>query len=114
YTVVVGVEQHPEGRMERLEAGFARFQDEGLEEPGGVRQVPLDRAGIRHRLGTTVLGRQGYGQVHRTLAHVLEGKGDGGSIEGSSHDGSISVNTDAASMAQCESARAWITANQLC
>jgi len=53
--LVVAVEQHPKARIERPEAGLVRFQDEGLEEPGGVREVPLRRAGIRHRLNLAIL-----------------------------------------------------------
>ena len=69
--VVVGVEQDPERRMERLELRFQPFEDEGLEEPGGVRQVPLDRAGVGHRLGAAVFVRQRLGQHQRALAHAF-------------------------------------------
>ena len=50
---VVAVEQERVRRIERLAA-----QHERLEEPRGVREVPLRRARVRHRLDDVVLGRQ--------------------------------------------------------
>jgi hypothetical protein len=68
--VVIGVEQHPERRMERLEAGLHALQDKGLEEPRGVRQVPFDRTGVGHRLRAAILVGQRLGQQQRMAADV--------------------------------------------
>ena len=56
--VVVGIEQHPVTGAKRPETGLERLQQEGLEKPGGVRQMPLDRARIGHGLYAGVFGRQ--------------------------------------------------------
>src|SRR5258708_35775219 len=42
--VIVGIEQHPEHGQERPEGLLVFFEDEGLEKPGGMAEVPLDRA----------------------------------------------------------------------
>ena len=46
-----------------------RPQQELLEEPGGVAQVPLGRAGVRHPLQAEVLGLQRGDQLHTPAAH---------------------------------------------
>src|SRR5438046_1893799 len=60
--LVIGVEKIGKGRVERTVAGVERAEDEGLEKPAGVRQMPLRRAGVGHRLDRLVLGRQIGGQ----------------------------------------------------
>ncbi len=67
--LVVGIEEIVEPRVEDLVAGEARRQQERLPEPGGVRQVPLGRAGVRHRLRQLVLGREAAGQSLGGLAN---------------------------------------------
>ena len=62
HRLVVGVEQVAELRVEHPVADQVRDQHEGLEEPGGVGQVPLGRAGVRHGLGAHVLRGQRPGQ----------------------------------------------------
>ncbi len=44
--VVVGVEEPEEVRIQRLVVGVVGAEDEGLEEPGGVGEVPFDGAGV--------------------------------------------------------------------
>ena len=56
--VVVRVEEHAEGGIEHPVAAHAGLEDERLEEPGGVREVPFDRARIRHGLQCAILGRK--------------------------------------------------------
>ncbi len=78
HAVVVRVEQHAERRIERSEAALVRLQDEGLEEPARVRQVPFDGAGVGHGLGAAVLGREGPrqrlgGRAHRGVAQRHRG-----------------------------------------
>jgi hypothetical protein len=58
---VIRVEQHAERRIERHEA-LALGEDERLEEPGRVGEVPLDRARVGHRLERAVLGRERRGE----------------------------------------------------
>jgi hypothetical protein len=60
--LVVGVEQVAERGVERAVAGNMFLEQERLEEPGGVREVPLGRAHIGHRLDGLVLGQQPGGQ----------------------------------------------------
>jgi hypothetical protein len=55
--MVVRVEQHAKLRMEVTVIADAPFQHEGFEEPGGVSEMPFDRARIRHRLQRAILGR---------------------------------------------------------
>ena len=66
--LVVAVEEHPEARVEGREAGLEALEQEGLEEPGDVREVPLRRAGVGHRLHLAVLGRERRGQRQAGLA----------------------------------------------
>jgi hypothetical protein len=55
--LVVGVEAVVEGIVERLVTGEMLLQDELLEEPGDVREVPLGGARIVHGLDGHVLRR---------------------------------------------------------
>ena len=70
--LVIGVEEVGESRVEnpvfRLEPG----QDESLEEPGGMREVPLCGADVRHRLDRLILGRQIGGQRFGLAPYVGE------------------------------------------
>ncbi len=68
--LVIGVEQVLERRIERFAP--PRQEQEGLEEPGRVSQMPLGRARVRHRLGAHVLGRQRCGQRPGHGANVGE------------------------------------------
>ena len=52
--------------------GHVRAQHEGLEEPRRVREVPLGRAGIRHRLHGLVLGRERRRQLLGPAANSHE------------------------------------------
>ncbi len=96
--VVIRVEDDPEGRVERRKTLFARFENERLEEPGGMRQVPFDRAGVGHRLRTTILVGQPVGQVQRPPAHL----------------GEQAWQAFVAQHIHCAIAWAWMTANQRC
>ena len=73
--VVVGIEQDLEMRIERTVSGEVRGQHKGLEKPAGVRQMPLGRAGIGHRLQRAVLRRQGFGEGERSLADLMKALG---------------------------------------
>ena len=107
--VVVRVEQHPKGWMKGLEARLHGFQDEGFEKPRGVRQVPLDGAGVGHRLGAAVFVRQRRGQRQRARAHAgVTAPPDG--FVGRLHGGRRFIRSR--SQRHCAIARAWITANQ--
>ena len=66
--LVVGIEQDTKLRMRVPVAGQLVFQQEGLEEPAGVRQVPLGGAGELHGLERAVLRRQGSAQRFGGLA----------------------------------------------
>ena len=69
HALVVAVEEHAERGIEGLEAGLEALEQEGLEEPGGMRQVPFGRAGLGHRLQLAILGRQRRGQRRAARAH---------------------------------------------
>jgi hypothetical protein len=58
-TLVVAVEENAEGGVEGNETGLEALEQERLEEPGDVGEVPLGRARVGHRLHLAVLGRQG-------------------------------------------------------
>lgn len=53
-SVVVRVEEVAELRMENFIPLAMGTEQEGFEEPGRVGQVPLGRAAVGHRLGTTI------------------------------------------------------------
>ncbi|MNP16199.1 hypothetical protein D3C76_1085860 [compost metagenome] len=55
---VVGVEQVVVERFRRAVAGQEGLEDEGLEEPGDMRQVPFRRADVGHALDHMVLGAE--------------------------------------------------------
>jgi hypothetical protein len=59
HALVVGVEAIFEALVEHLVAGKEALQQEGLEEPGGVRKMPLGRARVVHHLDDLVLIAQG-------------------------------------------------------
>ena len=92
--LVVGVEEVAVGGVDRRRPGVGH-QQEGLEEPGGVRQVPLDRAGVRHALHRHVLCRQRFGQGQGAGAHALKAveqrRGRRGDVDGVGHGSSAAV-----------------------
>ncbi len=66
---IIGVEQEGEARVEDLVAGDVLGEQELLEEPGGVRAMPLDRARVGHGLDDLVLGRERRGAALGLGAH---------------------------------------------
>ena len=64
--LVVGVEEIFVGRIEHAVVRARAAQHEGLEEPRRVRQVPLGRTGVGHRLDRLVLGRQRHRPAARS------------------------------------------------
>src|SRR6202171_4250196 len=54
-TVVVGIEQHAKRWMEHPVPGQMRDENERLEEPARMREMPLDRTRIGHRLDRAIL-----------------------------------------------------------
>src|SRR3546814_3182242 len=66
---VIGIEEVGIGRIERSVAGQVRLQQEGLEEPGRMRAMPLRRTRVRHRLNRLVLGRQWRREAFRQPAN---------------------------------------------
>lgn len=69
---VIGIEEDPEMRIEGTIARRMRLEQERLEEPGRVGQVPLDRARIRHRLERAILRREPGRQRPGGVADALE------------------------------------------
>ena len=73
---VIGIEAVVEGFIEHPVAGQVLGENEGLEEPRDVREVPFGRARILRRLDGHVLGRQrvrqSLGQVPRVEQTVFE------------------------------------------
>jgi hypothetical protein len=74
--LVVRVEEIFEIRMKRAIAGQQRLQQELLEEPAGVRQVPLGRARVRHALHDEVLGLQRLANLQRDPTDVRIASGE--------------------------------------
>jgi hypothetical protein len=69
--LVVRVEQHPVVRVSGLVPGQVGCQDKRLEEPGHVRQMPLRRTDVGHRLDNVVVDLERRAQPLRRRADVL-------------------------------------------
>src|SRR5215831_18523462 len=61
--VVVRVVQDAKFGTKGTVTGNETLEHKGLEEPRGMREVPLDRTGVRHRLQRAVLRRQRRGKL---------------------------------------------------
>ena len=83
--LVIGIEQIAPARVGLGVLRPERFQDEGLEKPGGVGQVPFRRAGILHALQAEVFGFQRGDQSFALLPHrqqpLQQGAGGHGFVE---------------------------------
>src|SRR5690606_8894784 len=66
--LVVGVEQVVEARVELAVAGREIAQHEALEEPRDVREVPLRRTDVGHRLHDGVLDAERFAERERPAA----------------------------------------------
>ena len=62
--LVVGVEEEAEARVEWFIGGLDPGEHEGLEVPGGMREVPLGWARELHRLDTLVFVRRPFCPSH--------------------------------------------------
>ena len=69
--VVVAVEEPVEVGMEGLVGGDELAEDEGLEEPAGVGEVPLDGAGFGTGLDHEVFGRERGAEARGGVADGL-------------------------------------------
>src|SRR5260221_9086504 len=67
--VVVGVEQDPVLRRESSVTRLVRNQDESLEEPRRVREMPFHRTRVGHRLDRAILHRKRRGERARRAAN---------------------------------------------
>ncbi len=89
--VVVAVEEPAEVGVEGLVAGEEVGEDEGLEEPAGVGEVPLGGAGLGAGLDHEVFGgerrdeREGGGADGPVTGEEEGDRGSGGSRHGGSH-----------------------------
>ena len=70
--LVVGVEDEVIPRMISPIVLCKTFQDHALEEPGGVTQMPLGRADVRHGLNHVVLGAEGLTEIPGGLPDRLK------------------------------------------
>ena len=94
--LVIGIEQIGPALVAQAIAGDMVAQDEGLEEPAGVGEVPFGRRGVGHRLegGVGVGQRRGDGRAQRAHRAVALGQRRGGresawvAIGGSLHENS--------------------------
>ena len=66
---VVGIEQIAVARMKGPVARQERREQEVLEEPGRVREMPFRGADVRHALDDVVLGRERRADRGRVRAH---------------------------------------------
>src|SRR5690348_4569147 len=69
--LVVGIEQEIPARVKTPIAGFEMREQELLEEPGGMREMPFRGACVRHRLRDGILRRQCGAQRQRRTAYAL-------------------------------------------
>ena len=83
--VVIGVEQVAPAAIGRLVALQVRLQQERLEEPGGVGQMPFGGARIRHPLQAEVLALESLDQAFAVLPHLEQPFPQGGGVEGRAH-----------------------------
>lgn len=79
--LVVGIEQHAVLRVAWPVARVVAAQHKGLEEPGGMREMPFDRAAIGHGLGLAVFGGQGRGQRFGDGAQLQQPVGQIGGLD---------------------------------
>ncbi len=87
---VVGVEEPAEVGVEGLITGDELGEDEGLEEPGGVGEMPLDRRGLGAGLHHHVFGSERAAETHGGCAYEAKavkqrcgtgvGGGEGGGL----------------------------------
>ena len=66
--LIIGVEAIFEALVEHAIAGEEALQQEGLEEPGGMREMPFGRARVVHGLHDLILVAQGRGKLGRQRA----------------------------------------------
>ena len=69
--LVIAVVEEGEARVEGTVAGNEVAQDEGLEEPGRVREMPFGRRSVRHRLEAGVCVGQIARQREREGPHAI-------------------------------------------
>lgn len=86
--LVVGVEQHVKAGEAEFVSRQVRAQQEGLEEPRHVRDVPFRRTGLQAGLRLVVLGQQRCTErlgdcTDRTVASAQFGRGEGKTGHGS-------------------------------
>src|SRR5262249_19791760 len=79
--LVVAVEQE-RGLAKERALGGGGAEDDRLEEPRGVREVPLRRAGVARRLDLVILGGERRAQRERSPADVHEATGEYGGVRG--------------------------------
>ena len=77
FRLVIAVEQEGVALVERRVAGQVIAQDEGLEEPGRVGEVPFGGRGVRERLDRRVGVAERRCEVERQLARGEEPLGQG-------------------------------------
>ena len=77
---VVRVEQEGVPGIEGLVPGEVGPEQEGLEEPGDVGQVPLGGADVLHRLHHAVLGRERLGEGLGAGADIPVAGGECGGV----------------------------------
>ncbi len=70
--VIIRVEQVIEASVETAVSRIEGLEDEALEKPGNVREVPLGRRDIGHRLHNRVLGLERADEALGDGAHALE------------------------------------------
>ena len=75
---VVGIEEILVGRIERTIGRQVGPQHEGFEEPRGMREMPLGRAGIRHRLHGLVFRRERLGERSRSWRRTARKRSSSG------------------------------------
>ncbi len=87
--LVIGVEEKGEAAVEGAVVPQVRRKDESLEEPGGVRHVPFDRAGVGHGLHHVIVGLELGGEALGGAAHGLVAAGEraGIGMNGDGHQG---------------------------
>ena len=78
--VIIRIEEEVKAVIENAVSGQKWLEHEMLEKPGGVGQVPLGRADIRHALDHEIFGFEAPAQFYGSRSNHMERRGQGSHV----------------------------------